>query len=48
MFVSHVGDVRVRTPREFYEAVKASDETLDLRFTEERRPAEFERDAQFR
>ncbi len=46
MFVSHVGNQRVTTPDEFYTAAQNSNETIDLRFTESRRPAEFERDAQ--
>ncbi len=46
MFVSHVGAQRVTTPEEFYAAASDADETINLRFTENRRPAEFERDAQ--
>lgn len=33
MFVSHVGDQRVTTPKEFFEAVYGSEETVSLKFT---------------
>lgn len=34
MFISHVGDTRVSTPDEFYDAVEGASETVNLRFTD--------------
>src|SRR5690606_133005 len=33
MFISHVGDQRVTSPDEFYEAVEGAADTVNLRFT---------------
>jgi S1-C subfamily serine protease len=33
MFISHVGERRVVSPDEFYEAVEGADETVNLKFT---------------
>lgn len=36
MFISHVGEERVTTPREFLSAVKNADESVKLRFTKQK------------